>query len=271
MSIYAATDSSNRQQQALEFILSSEHVRKEKAKIQKNSFIIVAKAKKLLRKIGLFNSAKNFINRTNWWRSHHDNLATKWGTDVAGGVYFYQSFPMLNIKGNRPTDLRIKTYGLYDVLDKSMNVLDIGSNVGFFDMTIAEHVNSITGIEYDKDFADIAAGTAKILGLDNVTFINADANQWLKNNMNNRYSLILSFAVHCWLNVKAEDYAQIISELLLPRGFLVFESHGIGDGEEFTAAFLKHGLKKLRGGTADNLDPAPNYNRMWAVFHKPGA
>ena len=195
-------------------------------------------------------------------------MTTKWGTDVADGVYFYQSFPMLNIKGLCPTDLRLRTYGLYDILDKSMDALDIGCNAGFFDMTIAEHVKSITGIEYDKDFADIAKGTAKILGLTNVTFINTDANEWLAHNMNNRYSLILSFAVHGWMKVKAEDYAQIMTELLLPGGYLVFESHGIGDGEEFTAEFLKHGMEKLRSGVADNLDATTDYNRMWAIFRK---
>ena len=135
-------------------------------------------------------------------------------------------------------------------------------------MTIAEYVKSVTGIEYDKDFADVAQVTAKILELDNVTFINSDANEWFRENQDKRYDLIFSFAVHHWIGMNSEDYSKVVSQLLLPGGYLVFESHGIKDGEEFIAAFEAKGMKKLRSGTAGNLDPVDNYPRMWAVFQK---
>ena len=251
----------NKQQKARAYILSSAHVEKEKAKINRPSFRLVNFSKKCLRKIGLFGAVKALISKTKWWNSVRQHYTTKWLTDVANGEYFYQSFPMLNIKGARPTDERIQLYGLYDILGKSMNVLDIGCNTGFFDMTIADCVNSITGIEYDKDFADIAKGTAEILELGNVTFINADANEWLKSNLHNKYSLILSFAVHGWMGITAEDYAQIISELLEPGGYLLFESHWLADGEEFSAEFMKHNMKRLRGGLSGG-------HRIWALFQK---
>ena len=248
-------------------------IERERSKQRKDTLkeICINSAKKLLRITGLFGLVKR-ISYSLGFRPKNklsaDSAARWFAKDEIHGVYFYQSFPMLNIGGVRHTDIRIQAYKIYDFITESMNVLDIGCNVGFFDMTIADRVKSITGIEYDESCVKIANDTAGLLGLDNVKFLQADFNEWVKNN-SEQYDLVLSFAVHHWLNAEPDSYALCISELLSPGGCLLFESHnlaGIGlEDEAFFSAFLNHGFTLCDEGTVKDDG---NLLRKWALFRK---
>ena len=115
---------------------------------------------------GLLNSFKNKIHRI--------LLSQK---QQFGRGDFYQSFNQLNIRGQRPTNYRIEKYNLSKYIDKNKTILDIGNNVGFFDLTIANKVKSITGIEYNESLSFIANLTKKFLDVKNVNFINGDFNK----------------------------------------------------------------------------------------------
>ena len=147
-----------------------------------------------------------------------------------------------------------------------MDVLDIGSNCGFIDMTVAPHVKSITGLEYDNDYVVFANKAAEILGLGNVKFFQADFNEWIKHNTQ-RYGAIFSFAVYHHIGIPPEKNAEILSELLLPGGVLVFESHPLAlqEGQEFYAyreALLEHGFTEHHSGSVENG------GRVFAVLRK---
>lgn len=62
-------------------------------------------------------------------------------------------------------------------------------------------VNEILGIEYNEKLVEIAQDTAKLLKVENVEFVNADYNEWQKNN-SKKFDVILAFAVHIWLNIE---------------------------------------------------------------------
>ena len=59
------------------------------------------------------------------------------GAPDFGGVMPYQSMELIGLEGMRPTEHRIQEYGLRDILKAEYDVLDIGCNSGFLDMSIA--------------------------------------------------------------------------------------------------------------------------------------
>lgn len=87
---------------------------------------------------------------------------------------FYQSLPILNIVGQRDTAERIKLYGLNEIISSEKDVLDIGCNIGFFDLAIAPQVKSIDGIEYNSALVEIGKCVKKYLNYDNVEFLCMD-------------------------------------------------------------------------------------------------
>jgi len=161
---------------------------------------------------------------------------------------FYQSSPMMGIRGTRNTVTRLKIYGLTDFISPNSSILDIGSNIGFLDMEISKYVGEIIGLEYSDILVEIANETAKAVGINNVKFISVDYNVWQKNNTQ-KFDVIFSFAVHAWLNVKPDVYARQIVNMLNENGFLVFESQQLSTDklfDDFVNALKKENLKILK-------------------------
>lgn len=164
-----------------------------------------------------------------------------------GGEKFYQSLPKLDIIGERPTDERLITYDIDKYITKESSILDIGANCGFIDLTLAEKVNEIVGIEYNEKLVEIAKDTAKLLNIDNVQFINADYNEWQKHNTK-KFDIILAFAVHIWLNIEPDEFANQIYKLLNDNGYFIFESQTYQSDilyDKFCEEFINIGLKEL--------------------------
>lgn len=139
---------------------------------------------------------------------------------------FYQSFEQIGVVGMRPTLYRIEKYGMKKFLQKEYDVLDIGCNTGFLDMTIAARVRSVTGVEYAKSLVEVANSTKEYVEAENCTFINIDFNDWYQEN-DCVYDVIFSFAIHHWLNLEPEEYAKRIDKLLSLGGYIFFESHDL--------------------------------------------
>lgn len=151
----------------------------------------------------------------------------KEGSPDFGGVMPYQSLELIGLEGMRPTEYRIREYGLREVMKAEDDVLDIGCNLGFFDISIAGLVHSVTGIEYDYNLIKAANLVADHLKISNCTFYNGDFNDWYKNNKET-YNVIFSFAIHHWLNIPPHDYAAMLHKLLKNCGYICFESHIYG-------------------------------------------
>lgn len=165
---------------------------------------------------------------------------------------FYQSLPLLDIEGDRPSDIRIDTYKLEQLLE-GKNVIDVGCNTGFLDMTLSAVVSSICGIEYNQSLVDIAN---VVLGyfrkqdqLDNVTVQQAD---FLEFQATQKYDVVLFFAVHGWLDCSAKEGVERICDLLMDDGMVVFESQDLEKGDllyqQYCDCFEKSGMRMIRGG-----------------------
>ena len=162
---------------------------------------------------------------------------------------FYQSFPKLGITGARPTDIRIEQYGLKDLLNDSMNVLDIGCNIGFMDMEIAPLVRNVTGIEFNPVASRLSKSLARKLNIRNATFFDDDFKDW-KNLSRRKYDLILSLEVHQWIGLSSKDYAAKIALFIKPCGFVLFEGHNLtenyNDYNEYIDAFVNNGFRCIK-------------------------
>ena len=175
---------------------------------------------------------------------------------------FYQSFPRLNIEGMRPTDERIQRYKIQEFVKKTDNVLDLGCNCGFFDLSVAEWVSSVTGIEYNEALVAVGNMAKDGLKIENVNFVTSDYESWRKKNKK-KFDVIFSFAVHYWFKVKPYHYAKDLSKMLNKGGFLFFESQDIkGDKDypNFLNEFKCRGFKEVfNGGGKDDGEYERNF------------
>ena len=136
-------------------------------------------------------------------------------------------------------------------------------------MTIATHCKSVTGIEYDNSYVELANKLAQNLGLENVKFIHADFNDWrLKNEQ--EYDVVFSFSVYRHMNLTPTSNAEVLSELVKSGGYLVFESHHMT--EEFSVYFPEYltalgekGFVKLYAGSIEGDEQT---GRLWSVWRK---
>lgn len=185
-----------------------------------------------------------------------------------GGNQFYQSFEKIGIAGNRPSEYRIKKYGLRDFLLPSSRVLDIGCNTGFLDLSLSEACAEILGIEYNNTLVDIGKCAAAGLGIKNVRFECDDYKAWYRKNGEEKFDVIFSFAVHIWLNISPDEYAKEIYELLDANGYFIFESQDMAHDkgyELFCREFSHIGLTKVR---EDSMKDDGQIERHFSVFRK---
>lgn len=146
---------------------------------------------------------------------------------------FYQSLPELGIDGMRPTETRMEKYEFSRFLNSKQDVLDLGCNCGFLDLSIADMVHSVTGVEYNNTLVRIAEEVKNYLNKQNASFINDDYNNWSKKNTN-KYDVVFSFAVHHWFGVTPYGYAKDLNNIIKPGGILYFESQDVKGDKIYT-------------------------------------
>ena len=185
------------------------------------------------------------------------------------GFEYYQSFPMLGINGNRQTDLRIEQYGLKELLNKKMDVLDIGCHIGFMDMEIASLVRNVTGIEIYKPVSQLSKSIARKLNIYNATFICADFKEW-ESISRRKYDLILSFANYRWLGLNPQEYVTKIDSLIKHGGYVFFEGHDImsfSDEQkeygDYIDAFINFGFSRIKSGYSNDQE---SVKRIWTLL-----
>lgn len=184
-----------------------------------------------------------------------------------GSVQPYQSMEQIGLKGIRSTEYRITFYGLKNFLKMQDDVLDIGCNVGFLDLSISSFVRSVTGIEFDRCLVKVANIVKNYLGIANCKFYGGDFNIWEKT-AKCSYNVVLSFAIHHWLNLSPAKYVAIIDRLLADNGYLCFESHIYGADKEFEQCYkmfldLNYQVKGERKINDDGTQ-----ERMYVLFQK---
>ena len=151
-------------------------------------------------------------------------------THMFGADIFYQSYTELHIPGHRNTDSRIAEYGLLEYLSPKKDVFDVGCNLGFFDLTIAPMVNSVTGLEYTNYYLDYGRKAAEFLGISNAAFINYDFKHF---KTTKTYDVVFSFAVHIPIGLSLREHILKLYHLLRSGGILLFESHHLENVDDY--------------------------------------
>ena len=151
--------------------------------------------------------------------------------------YFYQGWDRIKASGARSTEARFESYGLADLLTEDMTVLDVGCNVGFLAMAVAERVKHVDAVELNPYLVAIGKDVSEFLGIENVTFHQMD---FLEFKPGGNYSLIMSFANHKTIDGNMDpdlrDYFLRLYDMLEDDGVLLFETHQYdNDSDEFHA------------------------------------
>lgn len=165
-------------------------------------------------------------------RAHVKELLTAGKPDF-GGLEPYQSLELIGLHGKRPSTYRIHRYQMAKYLKTTYDVLDIGCNTAFLDITVAPSVKSVTGVEYDASLTEVGKYVCEELNCRNVSIQNMDFDTWYSGNSSKSFDAVFSFAIHHWLNLSAEEYADRLNILLKQDGYLWLESHGEGGDPEY--------------------------------------
>jgi len=139
----------------------------------------------------------------------------------------YQSYERIGYEGMRwSVEKRIAEYGLERLYAKAKQVLDIGSNFGFFTVESALRSGLAHGIEPNPFLIEIGIRTADHLGVsEQVEFFDCTFDQFINTI---QYDLVLSLAAFHTGDGRersnADDYFSKVNHLLNDEGRLFFES-----------------------------------------------
>lgn len=183
----------------------------------------------------------------------------------------YQGHEKWGLPGQRPTIFRLERYSLHNWILPSHHILDIGCNIGCLGMEAATMAKSYTGFDNNEALISIARRLASHHAIKNCHFENSDFNEFLKRNKN-KYNVIFSFAVHVWLNITFEEYAEIIKELLYQNGILVIESNNLKtNDQEFLKNmrfFIQKGFKIVHQGAIKDDEIIERYFMIFQLENK---
>jgi len=170
-----------------------------------------------------------------------------------GEQIFYQTHPNIKLKGVRPTLCRYSMYGLEKYLNKNMEILDVGSNIGFFSLYVSEKVKSIDLLEVNPKLIKICEKATKYLNIKNTNSIHKDIKTFKPTK---KYDIIFSFAVHDHIGMNLEKYLALLHSFLKKDGIVLIESHPRKDINELED-FVKNKQKLFEvienGITDDNM------------------
>ncbi|MFN7711260.1 MAG: class I SAM-dependent methyltransferase [Curvibacter sp.] len=142
--------------------------------------------------------------------------------------YLYQGWEELGLCGIKPTDTRLRGYGIEELLQPGDRVLDLGANNGFLALALARRVAQVDAVEINPFLVDIGRAAARHLGPHKVRFILADIEAWSPLTL---YDAVLSLANHSTIDQRMsmdfETYVAKLFSLLRPGGWLFFESHNV--------------------------------------------
>lgn len=165
-----------------------------------------------------------------------------------GEAEFYQSLPSIDLEGVRDTRIRLQTYMLEDLI-RNEEVLDIGSNCGFLDLTLASVAKHIDGVEYNESLVMVANEAKNYLEIENVSFFQGDFTRMC---VERQYDTVFFFAVHEWIDMSPSDAVEKLCSFLRKEGTIVFESQNWDLGDErfelYCEEMKKRGFRPLREG-----------------------
>lgn len=137
---------------------------------------------------------------------------------------YYQSLKEVQIEGRRNTEQRFEEYKIRQLLEKHMVSLDIGSNTGFFSITVAKYIKEANCVEVNPYLNRVGIEVAKFLKR-NVIFHTCSFKRF---ETEKKFDIVMSYAADEVADrieiISFEYYTDKICRLLKPNGLLFFES-----------------------------------------------
>jgi len=226
------------------------------------------------------------VRRPALWRLHRRlrrHLAAQraqWRNPYSDN-YFYQGLERIGLHGGKPSEARLAKYGISDLLTTDLQVLDIGSNCGFWALSIAPFVKHVDGVELNPHLNAIAEDTKAFLAIRNATFHTADFGAFAPAK---RYDRVFSLSNHQTIDGNSSlhfpQYVERIWSVMRDGGLLLFESHnvwgpgegGAGDDGDLEEKFrlVSRYFTLLRYKMIECFYPA-DIDKLFAVFRKKAA
>ena len=171
----------------------------------------------------LFDTYKNMVDRYREVRDH--NGTPKWKGKIYQGFGFDNGFMM---EGYQSTPSMYDSYHKLPLvpINKSNggNVLDLGSNQGFFSFQAALHgAQKVIGIELTPQDVDAANDIKEITRLDNVEFINGDIKQFVMET-DEKFSLTIFNSVLHQVYPNFQGSEEFMTKLSSITDYLAFET-----------------------------------------------
>ena len=111
---------------------------------------------------------------------------------------------------------------LGQIIQPHHRVLDIGCNVGFLSLMMANQAKHVDGFDSNKSLIDVAKIAKKLLDVKNCSFFVRDLKKF---SAKEPYDVVLSLAIHQYMKWPFKKYARWLSGLLEIDGVLLFETH----------------------------------------------
>lgn len=165
----------------------------------------------------------------------------------------YQAFEKLGIHGKRPVQKRVTTYELPRYLNKSMKVLEVGCNVGFLALAIADYVQSVDAFDIDPNYITVAKMVQKFCNVKNCHFFVHSLNEFTPKM---QYDFVISAAVHGWSGMSFSEYISTLSQCLKSNDLILFESHEIDVHKDWPSRreMLLSNFDLINSGLIDDAD-----------------
>lgn len=144
----------------------------------------------------------------------------------------YQGHETWGIPGQRPTLQRIGAYQLEKWLPARARVLDIGCNIGMFGLALSAQIEYYYGFDNNPLLIEIARQIADVQEIRNCQFACESFQDFSPHHQAVKFNVVLSFAVHVWIDMPLAQYARTLYDLLEPGGILVWESNRLDTNDK---------------------------------------
>lgn len=163
-----------------------------------------------------------------------DNIQQKIKTypQQFGRGELYQGHEAWGIPGQRPTLQRIDEYQLEKWLPARARVLDIGCNIGMFGLALSAQIEDYYGFDNNPLLIEIARQIADVHEIRNCQFACESFQDFSTHHQAAKFNVVLSFAVHVWIDMPLAHYARTLYDLLEPGGILVWESNRLDTNDK---------------------------------------
>lgn len=165
----------------------------------------------------------------------------------------YQSYMMLGIVGKRSTEIRLRVYGLSGILNKDMDALEIGCNVGFLSLEVSRFVREIDAFDINPDYIWVAKRALDHLQVTNCNFFASGIHDFCSKK---KYDVIMCTAIHGWVGLSFDKFIVKICEFATPTGVILIESHELDVEYDWPSKrqFLIENFHIIREGIIDDSD-----------------